>query len=127
MSGKVFEYFCNLLKIGDGDNFDYYFADVTRMLRKFGLDSWSPDYKAEKVAKSAFLVLFGSYYVFEVFFVLMYRDDYDLLIQALFVAVPSAMYLIKFLMMFINRKKLAALTNQIRNEFWSVEEDEADS
>lgn len=33
MSGNFFKYFCNLLKIGEGDNFDCYFLDVTRMLR----------------------------------------------------------------------------------------------
>lgn len=121
MSGKVFEYFCNLLKIGEADNFDYYFSDITRMFKVFGLDSWSVDWKKQKIVRSAISVL-ALFYVFEAFYILSCRYDFDFLLLVFIVAAPSAVLFIKLLMMIVHQNEFASLINLIRNDFWNFQD-----
>lgn len=111
-----------LLPRGDM-HFDYYLSDVTRIFRGYGLDFWSGDWEKRKIVRSVIPVLLLSFYVFEAFYVFKYYDDFDLRLHSLIPAGPSALYIVKFVMIFIKRKELKYLINKVRYEFWNFDLD----
>lgn len=108
------------------DKFDFYMEDITRILRIYGLNSWQENWKLQEALKSVFpiIILFLYATVFEAYYVKVYFKDADVLLHAFIAASVSDLAMMKLLSIFWNREKLQKLINQIRCDFWKIENDD---
>lgn len=106
--------------IAEDKSFDYYISDITMVLKVFGLDLWSADWKLRKVSRFfiAFVVGFLYAFAFEAYYFAFYRSDVDLMLQSFIVSGGAEMLLIKFSAFIWHRDQIKVLVTQIKTDFW---------
>lgn len=108
------------------EDFDYFLSDITNVLKVFGVDFWSTDWRLGKASRLILPVIFIFLYafVFEAIFLIYFQDEPDVIVKSLFLSVGSIMLLLKLTMAFWYRKTIIELLNVIKNEYWSFREDD---
>lgn len=107
------------------EHFDYFLSDITNVLKLFGIDFWSADWKLRKAKRLILPIFFISLYafVFEFFYFIFYQDEPGVIVKSLFVSIGAGTFLIKLTLTFWYRKTIIELLGKIKNDFWSYHEE----
>lgn len=117
---KIFKNIFRKTISNETKDFDYFFSDISKILKFFSLDFWNSDWSLCKVLRLLIPIVLSFLYavVFEVIFLIYYQDYPDIILESLFVSGGTEMFLIKLATTLWNREKIVNFLKQIKNEFW---------
>lgn len=108
----------------DGDTFDYFLSDLATSARFYGINYWSDDWKLKKVARSLvpLFLIFLYAVVFEAYYVMHSSDDFGLMLHVSMISLQANLMFGKFLVLFVHRRKIRELIDEVRNDFWNIDD-----
>lgn len=117
--GKIFS-------VSEDGNLEYYMADVTMVIRVFGMDYWSDDWKLRNTVKGFIpvFVMFLYAFLFEAYYVINYYNNADIILHSFIMSSISELAFMKLLIISLNYKKIRSLIVQMKNEFWNFNVEE---
>lgn len=122
----IFKRLSKFFTVAEDKSFDYYISDIAMVLKVFGLDLWSADWKLRKVSRFliAFVVGFLYAFIFEAYYFAFYRSDVDLMLQSFIVSGGAEMLLIKFSAFVWHRDQIKTLIKEIKVNFWNFNDED---
>lgn len=106
--------------VDQSEIFDFFISDILKILKVFGVDIWSADWRLSKLTRLILPIILAFLYasVFAIFFLIFCQSNTSVVLESLFVSGGTEMFLIKLATTIWHRKNITQLMDKIRNEFW---------